>query len=43
MKVTAYAYGALLGLIAGFDEGHIDKLIHSGKVDEIITAAESRP
>jgi hypothetical protein len=38
----AYAYRAMLGRIAGFDEAHIEQLIQSGKVDEIVTAAENR-
>jgi hypothetical protein len=38
----AYAHLAVLGRIAGFDEAHIEQLIQSGKVDEIVTAAENR-
>lgn len=38
----AYAYRAMLGRIAGFDEAHIEELIQKGKVDEIVAAAENR-
>lgn len=38
----AYAHQVMLGRIAGFDEAHIEHLIQSGRVDEIVTAAENR-
>lgn len=38
----AYSYRTMLGRIAGFDEARIQQLIQSGKVDEIVTAAENR-
>ena len=38
----AYAHRAMLGRIAGFDEAHIEQLIQSGKVEEIVAAAENR-
>jgi hypothetical protein len=37
----AYAYRAMLGRVAGFNEAHIEQLIQSGRVDEIVTAAEN--
>ena len=38
----AYAYRAMLGRIAGFDDANIEQLSKSGKVDLIIIAAENR-
>lgn len=37
----AYAYKVLLGRIAGFDEARIQQLIESGRLDEIVAAAEN--
>jgi hypothetical protein len=36
----AHDYRVLLGRIAGIDEARIEQLIETGKIDEIIAAAE---
>jgi hypothetical protein len=38
----AHDYRVLLGRIAGIDEARIEQLIETGKIDEIIAAAESK-
>jgi uncharacterized membrane protein len=37
----AYAYRVLLGRIAGMEETRINQMIDSGKIDEIVSAAEN--